>query len=127
MARMLYYVSLKFEGCPVPDIRSTSGEIRSPRDKKVRLTAVSNFAERHVLRARRRVSHTRAADAHVHAAETHGPGFRMHHSSMQYYGRRAAAALWKIWVIRKRLQGPCRGNFSFRFSEKSCGRDESER
>jgi len=69
MARMLYYVSLKFEGCPVPDIRSTSGEIRSSRDKKVRLTAVSNFAERHVLRARRRVSHTRAADAHVHAAE----------------------------------------------------------
>lgn len=35
-------------------------------------------------------------------------GLRMHRSSMQYGWRAAAAAtaaLWKIWVIRKRSQG----------------------
>lgn len=35
-------------------------------------------------------------------------GLRMHRSSMQHGWRAAAAAtaaLWKIWVIRKRLQG----------------------
>jgi len=118
MPRMSSYSFLKFERYPTGNRHSLDipNRIHSPHGKKVTSQRVSCSISRHPRLActlHVRVAHTRPADAHVHVIEARpgSPDAPFQHAAL----RRTAAALQEIWVIRKRLQGSCRGNFSFRF------------
>jgi len=82
---------------PLPLFRSTDKKMKSQRLRR----AMSNFASATSLSMARRCART------VHSTRYMQRILRMHRSSMQRQGRRvaAAAALWRIWVIRKRSQG----------------------
>lgn len=122
--------SLKFERYPTGNRHSFDipNRIHSPRGKEVTSQRASCSISRtspscvHVC-----VPHTRPANAHVHATEARpgSPDASFQHAALRPACR--CCTIGDIWVIRKRLQGSCRGNFSFRFFEKSCGQDESER
>lgn len=128
MPRMFRHDSPKFEGCPTGyrysfNIRQNTVLHAVRNWVSLAASAVSNFSRTLRLACNIRVPYTRPADAHVHATEAR-PGCIVPACSTTT----AAAALWKIWVIRKRSQGSCRGEFSrFVALKNHTGGSESER